>query len=249
MSDGATRTLSPQAQDANGDILIARGLHKTYYLGSAPLEVLKGIELSVRRGERLAIVGASGAGKSTLMHLLGGLDRPTSGNVAMEGVSIFDLPAGQLTRFRNRQVGFIFQAYQLLPELTAQENVALPGLVARRPDGDVKRRAAEVLAMVGLGGRLHHRPSELSGGEQQRVAIARALINDPPLLFADEPTGNLDSATGAAVMDLLLRLQRERGMTLVMVTHGLEIARYCQRVVEIRDGVLTGASRQEAGVH
>ncbi|MBI5393865.1 MAG: ABC transporter ATP-binding protein [Verrucomicrobia bacterium] len=249
MSDAAHATPSSRAPGADGDILIARGLRKTYYLGSAPLEVLKGIDLNVRRGERLAIVGASGAGKSTLMHLLGGLDRPSAGDIAVDGVSIFDLPAGQLTRFRNRQVGFIFQAYQLMPELTAQENVALPGLVARRPDGDVKRRAAEVLVMVGLGGRLHHRPVELSGGEQQRVAIARALINDPPLLFADEPTGNLDSATGGAVMDLLLRLQRERGMTLVMVTHDLANARHCQRVVEIRDGVLVGAPRQEAGVH
>lgn len=248
MSDAAHVTRSSRAAGADGDILIARGLRKTYYLGSAPLEVLKGIDLSVRRGERLAIVGASGAGKSTLMHLLGGLDRPSAGDVTVDGVSIFELPAGQLTRFRNRRVGFIFQAYQLLPELTAQENVALPGLVARRRDDEVNQRAADLLELVGLGGRTHHRPVELSGGEQQRVAIARALINDPPLLFADEPTGNLDSASGAAVMELLLRLQRERGMTLVMVTHDQTNARHCQRTVAIRDGVLAGASQHEAGV-
>jgi predicted ABC-type transport system involved in lysophospholipase L1 biosynthesis ATPase subunit len=237
------------SERADGDILIARVLRKTYSLGATRLEVLKGIDLAVARGERLAIVGASGAGKSTLMHVLGGLDRPTSGTVSVDGVSIFDLPAGQLTRYRNRQVGFIFQAYQLMPELDAVENVALPGWVGRRSVAETRRRAVELLQAVGLGGRLHHRPVELSGGEQQRVAIARALINDPPLLFADEPTGNLDSATGAAVMELLMRLQRERRMTLVLVTHDAEIARYGQRVVEIRDGLLTGhRASQTSGV-
>jgi predicted ABC-type transport system involved in lysophospholipase L1 biosynthesis ATPase subunit len=231
-------------------ILVARGLHKTYSLDVARLDVLKGIELQVARKESVALVGASGAGKSTLMHVLGGLDRPTSGEVWLEGESIYELPSRQLTRLRNRKVGFVFQAYQLLPDLEAVENVALAGWVARRPVAQVRKKAEDLLAAVGLAGRVHHRPVELSGGEQQRVAIARALINDPILLFADEPIGNLDSTTGAGVMELLLRLQRERGMTLILVTHDVGIAQQCQRVLEIRDGVLNGVlkARQEQTV-
>jgi predicted ABC-type transport system involved in lysophospholipase L1 biosynthesis ATPase subunit len=240
MSDAA-RANSTSA----GPILIAHGLHKTYSLDVSRLDVLKGIELEVTRTESVALVGASGAGKSTLMHVLGGLDRPTSGSVSLDGVSLYELPSGQLTRLRNKKVGFIFQAYQLLPDMEAVENVALAGLIARRPATEVRKRAEALLASVGLGGRIHHRPVELSGGEQQRVAIARALINDPVILFADEPTGNLDSGTGAGVMELLLRLQRERGMTLILVTHEAGVARQCQRVLEIRDGVLNGASRTQ----
>lgn len=226
-------------------ILAARGLHKTYSLDVSRLDVLKGIELEVARSESVAIVGASGAGKSTLMHVLGGLDRPTGGGVWLDGVSIYEMPSWQLTRLRNQKVGFVFQAYQLLPDLEAVENVALAGWVARRPASEVRRRAEALLASVGLGGRVHHRPVELSGGEQQRVAIARALINDPVILFADEPTGNLDSATGAGVMELLLRLQRERGMTLILVTHEAAVARQCQRVLEIRDGALNGMQKAQ----
>ena len=226
-------------------ILAARGLHKTYSLDVSRLDVLKGIELQVARSESVALVGASGAGKSTLMHVLGGLDRPTVGGVWLDGESIYELPSRQLTRLRNRKIGFIFQAYQLLPDLEAVENVALAGWVARRPAAQVGRQAEDLLAAVGLAERMHHRPVELSGGEQQRVAIARALINDPVLLFADEPTGNLDSATGAGVMELLLRLQRERGMTLILVTHEAGIAQRCQRVLEIRDGVLSGVLKTQ----
>ncbi|MFZ2639621.1 MAG: ABC transporter ATP-binding protein [Verrucomicrobiia bacterium] len=233
-------TSANPAGQTTGCILAARGLHKTYSLDVSRLDVLKGIELEVARGESAALVGASGAGKSTLMHILGGLDRPTSGGVWLDGVSLYDLPSWQLTRLRNRKIGFIFQAYQLMPDLEAIENVALAGWVARRPAAQVRRQAEALLASVGLGGRIHHRPLELSGGEQQRVAIARALINDPVILFADEPTGNLDSATGAGVMELLLRLQRERGMTLILVTHEVAVARQCQRVLEIRDGALNG---------
>ncbi len=226
-------------------ILVARGLHKTYSLDVSRLDVLKGIELQVTRSESVALVGASGAGKSTLMHVLGGLDRPTAGGVWLDGESMYELPSRQLTRLRNWKIGFIFQAYQLLPDLEAVENVALGGWVARRPAAEVRREAEELLALVGLAERMHHRPVELSGGEQQRVAIARALINDPVLLFADEPTGNLDSATGAGVMELLLRLQRERGMTLILVTHEVGIAQRCQRVLEIRDGVLSGVLKTQ----
>ncbi|MCX7825246.1 MAG: ABC transporter ATP-binding protein [Verrucomicrobiae bacterium] len=232
--------MSNGASNASREILRARGLRKNYRMGSTSLEVLKGIELTVARGERLAVVGASGAGKSTLLHVLGGLDRPTGGSVWFDGVSIYDQPLGELNRLRNRKVGFVFQAYQLLPELDAAENVSLPGWVSRQSGHQVRRRAEELLASVGLGDRLRHRPAELSGGEQQRVAIARALVNEPEILFADEPTGNLDSATGAAVIELLLRLQRERGMTLILVTHEMDIARHCQRVLEMRDGVLSG---------
>lgn len=228
-------------------LLIARGLHKTYSLDVSRLDVLKGIELQVVRSESVALVGASGAGKSTLMHVLGGLDRPTAGRVWLDGESLYDLPSRQLTRVRNRKIGFIFQAYQLLPDLEAVENVALAGWVARRPVAQVRRQAEDLLALVGLAGRIHHRPVELSGGEQQRVAIARALVNDPILLFADEPTGNLDSATGAGVMELLLRLQRERGMTLILVTHDAGIAQQCRRVMEIRDGVLNGVLKKQQG--
>ncbi len=214
-----------QTKPAVEPLLVARNLHKTYSLDVSRLDVLKGIELQVKRSESVALVGASGAGKSTLMHVLGGLDRPTSGGVWLDGESLYELPSRHLTRLRNRKVGFIFQAYQLLPDLEAVENVALAGWVARRPVAQVRKKAEELLALVGLSGRMHHRPVELSGGEQQRVAIARALVNDPVLLFADEPTGNLDSTTGGGVMELLLRLQRERGMTLILVTHDVGIAR------------------------
>ena len=232
----STSSAKPSAEP----LLVARGLHKTYLLDVSRLDVLKGIELRVTRSESVALVGASGSGKSTLMHVLGGLDRPTAGSVWLGGESIYELPSRQLTRLRNRKIGFIFQAYQLLPDLEAVENVALAGWIARQPAALVRGKSEELLALVGLAGRIHHRPGELSGGEQQRVAIARALVNDPVLLFADEPTGNLDSATGAGVMELLLRLQRERGMTLILVTHEVGIAQQCQRVMEIRDGVLNG---------
>jgi len=243
MSD--TGRANPFNAAGAGPILVARNLHKTYSLDVSHVDVLKGIELEVARSESAALVGASGAGKSTLMHILGGLDRPTAGGVWLDGISIYEQPAWQLTRLRNQKIGFVFQAYQLLPDLEAVENVALAGWVARRPLAQVRRQAEALLASVGLADRIHHRPVELSGGEQQRVAIARALINDPIILFADEPTGNLDSATGAGVMELLLRLQRERGMTLILVTHEVAIARQCQRVLEIRDGVLSGVLKTQ----
>lgn len=221
------------SEDAN--LLVVRGLRKTYPLGPTRLEVLRGVDLEARRGEVLGIVGASGAGKSTLLHLLGGLDLPSEGSVELDGTALFDISAAERARLRNQKIGFIFQAYHLLPELDALENVTLPAALAR---SDKRARAEELLLAVGLGDRLHHRPAELSGGEQQRVAIARALIQDPLLLLADEPTGNLDSRTGEAVLETLLRLRAERGRTLVIVTHDPAIQKHCTRLLHIRDGKL-----------
>ena len=218
------------------DILVATGLRKNYTLGSQEVEVLRGIDVRVRRGEALVIVGASGAGKSTLLHLLGGLDAPSAGDVSLDGASLFGMSSAARTKLRNERLGFVFQSYNLLPELDALENVCLPALLqSRRRDG-VAERGTELLKAVGLGGRLEHRPAELSGGEQQRVAIARALMNRPSLVLADEPTGNLDSKTGESILDLLWRLREDSGTTLVMVTHDQHIATRGERVLEIADG-------------
>jgi predicted ABC-type transport system involved in lysophospholipase L1 biosynthesis ATPase subunit len=221
-------------------ILAAQGLSKTYTLGRQRLEVLRGINLQVRRGEALVIVGASGAGKTTLLHLLGGLDSPESGEVSLDGMSVFRLSGTERARMRNERIGFVFQSYNLLPELDALENVCLPALLGRGLRDAVQARGTELLRAVGLGARLEHRPSELSGGEQQRVAVARAMMNRPSLLLADEPTGNLDSKTGEAILELLWRLRAEAGTTLVMVTHDTHIARRGDRVMEIADGRVLG---------
>src|ERR1019366_1268886 len=196
-------------------LLSARGLSKSYAMGRRTLEVLRGVNLDVARGEFLALRGASGAGKSTLLHLMGGLDSPNAGEIHFAGQNLANFSEGELTHFRNRRVGFVFQAYHLLPELTALENVCLPARVARISVSTAAKRAEELLARVGLKDRLDHKPSELSGGEQQRVAIARALINEPELLLADEPTGNLDSHTGGDIIELLKSLRPEKQMTLV----------------------------------
>jgi lipoprotein-releasing system ATP-binding protein len=218
------------------DILVASGLRKNYTLGSQEVEVLRGIDVRVRRGEALVIVGASGAGKSTLLHLLGGLDAPSAGDVSLDGASLFGMSSAARTRLRNERLGFVFQSYNLLPELDALENVCLPALLQSRSRDGVAERGTELLKAVGLGGRLEHRPAELSGGEQQRVAIARALMNRPSLVLADEPTGNLDSKTGESILDLLWQLREDSGTTLVMVTHDQHIATRGERVLEIADG-------------
>jgi predicted ABC-type transport system involved in lysophospholipase L1 biosynthesis ATPase subunit len=197
---------------------------------------LQGIDLRVRRGEALVIVGASGAGKSTLLHLLGGLDAPSAGDVSLDGVSLFEMSGVERTRLRNEKLGFVFQSYNLLPELDALENVCLPAMLQAGNRAEERARGAELLKAVGLGERSEHRPTELSGGEQQRVAIARALMNRPGLLLADEPTGNLDSKTGEAILDLLWRMRQESGTTLVMVTHDEHIAKRGERILEIADG-------------
>ena len=218
--------------------LTARGLRQTYELGAERLEILKGVDLEVARGEVLFLRGASGAGKSTLLYILAALEHPLGGSVEFEGEQLLELGRDRLASLRNRRMGFIFQSYHLLPELTALENVLLPSMLggSRREE-----RARSLLDRVGLSGRLDHLPSQLSGGEQQRVAIARSLANDPGILFADEPTGNLDASTGAGIIDLLLGLAREDGRTLVAVTHDAALAALGDRQLFLREGRLENA--------
>ena len=219
-------------------LLSARGLTKTYVMGKRSLEVLRGVAVEIPRGDFLALRGASGAGKSTLLHLIGGLDTPNAGEIFFSGENLSRFSERRLTDFRNRRVGFVFQAYHLLPELTALENVCLTARIARIPANVAQSRAGELLARVGLLDRLDHKPSELSGGEQQRVAIARALINEPVLLLADEPTGNLDSRTGGEIMELLQSLRTEKQTTLIIATHDARVAALAPRVIELVDGLI-----------
>lgn len=224
------------SEPAQKSILRAEGLTKYYTIGRKKIEVLHGVDMEVGQGEFLSIVGASGSGKSTLLHILGGLDRPDEGQLEVDGSLLTRLGGLALSRFRNRSVGFVFQAYHLFPELDALENVALPARIARSPVRDVEAKAKQWLERVGLSKRMDHRPYELSGGEQQRVAIARSLINDPTLLLADEPTGNLDSETGTEIMDLLLELKAECQLTLIMATHDQHMAGQTDRTLHLVDG-------------
>jgi ABC-type lipoprotein export system ATPase subunit len=217
-------------------LLRARSISKTYAMGKRSLEVLRGVDLTVARGEFLALRGASGAGKSTLLHLIGGLDSPNAGEIFFNGQNLAKFSGSELTHFRNRRVGFVFQSYHLLPELDALENVCLPARIARISASDVEKRGRELLSRVGLEERVEHKPYELSGGEQQRVAIARSLINEPELLLADEPTGNLDSHTGGEIIELLKSLRVENQMTLIIATHDAKVAAHAQRVIELADG-------------
>ncbi len=218
------------------NLVSVRGIRKHYSLGRRQIEVLRGVDLDIESGAFVALRGASGAGKSTLLHLFGGLDRPTAGTVKFDGQDLGELSARRLSRLRNLKVGFVFQAYHLLPELDALENVCLPARLARVPASTAATKGRELLGRVGLADRIDHRPRELSGGEQQRVAIARALINDPVLLLADEPTGNLDSHTGEEIISLLRTLHAELGMTLLIATHDATVAAHAPRVVELVDG-------------
>ena len=224
------------SEPAPENLIEAHGLSKTYTLGKRSLEVLRGVDLTVSRGDFLALRGASGAGTSTLLHLLGGLDSPNAGEIWFGGRNLAGLSPSGLALFRNAQVGFIFQAYHLLPELDALENVCLPARMARMDAAKAEARAQELLTRVGLSARLEHRPSELSGGEQQRVAIARALMNEPALILADEPTGNLDSHTGGEIIELLCALRTERKTTLIIATHDTRVAARALRAVELVDG-------------
>ncbi|HEY5999697.1 MAG TPA: ABC transporter ATP-binding protein [bacterium] len=217
-------------------LIEARGLAKRYASGRRTLAVIDGLDLAVAAGETVAIVGASGAGKSTLLHLLGGIDRPSAGEILFEGARLDRLSANALARYRNAAVGFVFQFHFLMPDFTALENVQMPLLMGGERAGAAGRRAAELLAEVGLAERGHHRPGELSGGEQQRVAIARAIARSPRLLLADEPTGNLDAGTGEAVFALLQRLNREHGLTTVLVTHNEGLARAAGRTLRLEAG-------------
>jgi len=225
--------------------LVARDLHRSFQIGRRRIEVLRGVSLEVRQGESVFLCGASGAGKTTLLYTLAGLERPEAGEVEFDGQQLYRSGESALARLRNQKMGFVFQGYFLLPELTALENVMLPGMIGRSAG---KAACRESLAAVGLGDRLHHLPPELSGGEQQRVAIARALTNDPEIIFADEPTGNLDSKTGDAIMDLLLALARERQKTLIVVTHDSRLAERGDRTLRIVDGLLATAKSEPAAV-
>jgi lipoprotein-releasing system ATP-binding protein len=218
-------------------MLIAKGIHKSY--GS--LEVLNGVDLDISKGEIVSIVGASGAGKSTLLHILGTLDRPDRGELSLNGQNLMVLKGDALSEFRNARIGFIFQFHNLLPEFTALENICIPGFIQGREEKELKKYAEELSELLGIGHRLNHKPSELSGGEQQRVAVARALINNPDLVFADEPSGNLDTSNAKALHDLFFKLRDTYNLSFVIVTHNEELAAMADRKVVMKDGRIVGA--------
>ncbi|MFH1735711.1 MAG: ABC transporter ATP-binding protein [bacterium] len=217
--------------------LVARDLCKNYVLGGRTLNVLKNLQLSIEKGEAVAVTGPSGIGKSTLLHLIGTLDNPTSGEISIDGTTIASLPADKLAHFRARHIGFVFQFHHLLAEFSALENVMLAGMI-RGNSGNSRSSASSILQQVGLGERLDHRPGELSGGEQQRVALARALVNQPSLVLADEPTGNLDRSTAAILQDLIFNLVKERELSFLVVTHDFDFAARCDRILRLSDGQL-----------
>ncbi len=226
------------ANQTSNPVLACHALVKSFQQGDLNVEVLKGVELIVEKGERLAIVGSSGSGKTTLLQLLGGLDLPTSGTVSITGSSINELNDVERGLLRNRALGFVYQFHHLLPEFTALENVCMPLLIRRMPVDEARARAKQLLDRVGLSARLDHRPSQLSGGERQRAAVARALVTEPPIVLADEPTGNLDGANATQVFELMLELNQELGTALVIVTHALELAARMQRTLTLHEGRL-----------
>ncbi len=226
-------------------MIVCTGVYKSYQLGQKRVEALRGVDLTIERPGFYGIMGASGSGKSTLMHLLAALDQPDAGRVRVSGQELEKLSDTELTLFRRRKIGIVFQQFNLIPTFTAIENAMLPGTLAGDADGPLRSRAAELLARLGLGGRETHRPDALSGGEQQRVAIARALLFKPPVLLADEPTGNLDSASSERLWTLLGEIAAAEGMTVVMVTHEPAAAAHCSRVFVLRDGVVTGVIESE----
>lgn len=242
-SETAESTAGPiRASDSSRDLIIASGLAKAYRRHKTAVPVLKGVDFAAERGKITAIIGQSGSGKSTLLHLLGTLDRPDSGEIIFDGARIDSLPTRQQDRFRNRQLGMIFQFYHLLPELTLLENVLTPAMISYgalqywRNGREIRERAKHLIELVGLSHRMKHRPRELSGGEMQRTAIARALVTNPSLLLADEPTGNLDHETGVSILQLLRQLNEEHGLTIVMVTHDESIANQCDALVRLKGG-------------
>ena len=222
-------------------LIQVENVYKHYVQPTTTVEVLRGVHFAVAAGEMVAVVGPSGAGKSTLLHLIGGLDRPTQGVICCCGSDLAQLRDHELADFRNRRIGFVFQFHHLLPEFSALENTMMPALIQGRAKREVQQEARHLLASVGLGDRLHHRPGELSGGEQQRVAVARALINKPDVVLADEPTGNLDRGTGQAIQKLLRQLNEELGQTFVIVTHDREFAAHMDRAISLVDGKVSAA--------
>ncbi|HTP03511.1 MAG TPA: ABC transporter ATP-binding protein [Anaerolineales bacterium] len=226
-------------------VVEARDIVKTYKMGEVEVQALRGASLNIGRGEVVAIMGPSGSGKSTMMNILGCLDRPTSGEYYLDGAAVATLNDDQLASIRNHKVGFVFQSFNLLSRQSALANVELPLRYSGHTNGDRRLRAQAALEAVGLGERIHHRPMELSGGQQQRVAIARAIVNEPAIIMADEPTGNLDSRVGREIMSLLLNLNRESGTTLIIITHDPTIGSQAQRIIRIRDGLVESPEDQE----
>jgi len=242
MADATLQTRDGHRDTADG-FMSLRDLHKGYNVTGARIEILCGVDFDIAAGETLAVVGASGIGKSTLLHILGTLDRPDKGRLLVQGEDVFTYDDRKLARFRNMSIGFVFQFHHLLPEFTALENTMMPALINGMPKGDARKAAERILVRVGLKERLHHRVTKLSGGEQQRVALARALALNPRILLADEPTGNLDIANSEQVHDLLMELNRELQMTMVVVTHNLELAALMSRQVTIVEGRLVDMDR------
>jgi lipoprotein-releasing system ATP-binding protein len=236
---------TPGTGNAADGPLFCQGLVKYFEEGGRRLQVLNGVDLSVRPGETLAIIGASGSGKTTLLQLLGGLDKPTAGQVRILGQDLASLSNAECGRVRNQSLGFVYQFHHLLPEFTALENVVMPLLLRRDSMADIRSRAERLLERVGLGDRLGHRPGELSGGERQRVAVARALVTEPAVVLADEPTGNLDHRAGLLTLDLMLELNKEMGTSLVIVTHSTEIAERMSRILELEDGLLHDVAKAQ----
>ncbi len=222
------------------ELIRIENLFKTYFLGEVDVPVLKGVSLSIQKGEMVALMGVSGSGKSTLMNILGLLDRPTSGSYWLNGQEVSRLSADRRAMVRNRNIGFVFQSFNLLPRSSAVDQVRMPLVYAAKPwsNREERRRAVALLERVGLGQRLDHEPSQLSGGQQQRVAISRALVNHPPILLADEPTGNLDSRTSEEILQMFQRLNKEEGISVILVTHDLNVARHANRIIYIRDGLI-----------
>ena len=242
-NNNTSRQPSPSLKErgVGGESIILRNIHKSF--GS--LEVLKGINLDIAQGEVVSIVGPSGAGKTTLLQIIGTLDSADSGSVVIDGTDISTLGQKALARFRNQHIGFVFQFHQLLPEVTALENVMIPALIAGRSQGEARKRAQELLAFMGLSDRATHKPAELSGGEKQRVAVARALVNKPAVVLADEPSGSLDSANKAELHALFFRLRDEMGQTFVIVTHDEELAKTTDRTIQMKDGMVRGSEIED----